>query len=115
MGEKKRKATRQSKRSGPGRRRVLISLAKWSAVGAIWVGFAGLLFLGWGAFDLPDVSTLNDVKKQPRITLLAADGSLISSYGDLYGAFVHLDQMSGYLPAAVVATEDRRFYRHHGI
>jgi penicillin-binding protein 1A len=88
---------------------------KWSAVGAIWSGFAALLFLGWCAFDLPDVSTLNDVKRQPSITLLAADGTLLASYGDLYGEFTHLDQMSGFLPAAVLATEDRRFYHHYGV
>jgi penicillin-binding protein 1A len=88
---------------------------KWGAVGAIWSGFAVLLFLGWCAFDLPDVSSLNDVKKQPSITLIAADGSLLASYGDLYGEFTHLDQMAGALPAAVLATEDRRFYSHYGI
>jgi penicillin-binding protein 1A len=88
---------------------------KWGAVGAIWSGFAALLFLGWCAFDLPDVSSLNDVKKQPSITLIATDGTLLASYGDLYGEFTHLDQMAGFLPAAVLATEDRRFYSHYGI
>jgi penicillin-binding protein 1A len=88
---------------------------KWGAVGAIWSGFAAVLFLGWCAFDLPDVSTLNDVKRQPSITLLAADGTLLASYGDLYGEFTHLDEMSGFLPAAVLATEDRRFYHHYGV
>jgi penicillin-binding protein 1A len=88
---------------------------KWGAVGGIWSAFAALLFLGWCAFDLPDVSSLNDVKKQPSITLIAADGSLLASYGDLYGEFTHLDQMAGSLPAAVLATEDRRFYSHLGI
>ena len=97
------------------RRRLLWGGLKWGAVGAIWSAFAALLFLGWCAFDLPDVSTLNDIKRQPSVTLLAADGSLIASYGDLYGEFVHLDEMSGYLPAAVLSTEDRRFYHHHGI
>jgi penicillin-binding protein 1A len=74
-----------------------------------------LLFLGWCAYGLPDVSSLNDIKKRPSITLIADDGSLLSSYGDLYGEFVHLDQMSPYIPAAVIATEDRRFYTHMGI
>jgi len=88
---------------------------KWGAVGAIWSGFAALLFLGWCAFDLPDVSSLNQVKRQPSITLIAGDGTLLASYGDLYGEFTHLDQMAGFLPAAVLATEDRRFYHHYGI
>jgi penicillin-binding protein 1A len=97
------------------RRRLFWFSLKWGAVGSIWAGFAVLLFLGWCAYDLPDVSTLNDIKRRPSITLLAADGSLITSYGDLYGEFVHLDQMSPYLPEAVIATEDRRFYHHFGV
>jgi penicillin-binding protein 1A len=97
------------------RRRFFWFLLKWGAVGAIWASFAVVLFLGWCAYDLPDVSSLNDIKRRPSITLLAADGSLITSYGDLYGEFVHLDQMSPYLPEAVIATEDRRFYHHYGI
>jgi penicillin-binding protein 1A len=92
-----------------------LGFAKWGAVGAIWSGFAALLFLGWCAYDLPDVSGLNDIKRQPSITLLANDGSLVASYGDLYGSFVHLNEMSAFLPAAVIATEDRRFYHHIGI
>src|ERR1700755_1380597 len=118
----------QSKRPGPRqpgpkpetrnkgrRRRLLLASAKWGAVGAIWGGFAILLFLGWCAYGLPDVSSLNDIKKRPSITLIADDGKLLGNYGDLYGEFVHLDQMSPDLPAAVIATEDRRFYSHMGI
>ena len=97
------------------RRPLLFFTLKWGAVCSIWAGFFALLFLGWCAYDLPDVSGLNDIKRRPSISLLAADGSLITSYGDLYGDFVHLDQMSPYLPAAVIATEDRRFYHHYGI
>jgi len=109
------KAASGSRGAPTWRRRLFWFSLKWGAVGAIWTGFAVLLFLGWCAYDLPDVSTLNDIKRRPSVTLLAADGSLITSYGDLYGEFVHLDQMSPYLPAAVLATEDRRFYHHYGI
>ena len=112
MAERNSKSGRQPRLW---RRRLLLGGLKWGAVGAIWSSFAALLFLGWCAFDLPDVSSLNDVKKQPSITLIAADGTLLASYGDLYGEFTHLDQMSGFLPAAVLATEDRRFYHHYGI
>src|SRR4051812_37972973 len=105
----------QGPRQRSWRRRLMWTALRWGAVGAIWSSFAALLFLGWCAFDLPDVSSLNDVKKQPSITLIAADGSLLASYGDLYGEFTHLDQMASTLPAAVLATEDRRFYSHFGI
>src|SRR5262245_39453684 len=117
MAKRTTKTARQPQGPSKGswRRRLMWAGLKWGAVGGIWSGFAALLFLGWCAFDLPDVSGLNDVKRQPSITLIAADGTLLTSYGDLYGEFTHLDQMAGFLPAAVLATEDRRFYHHAAI
>jgi len=84
-------------------------------VGAIWTGFFALLFLAWCAYDLPGPERLNELKRQPSVALLAADGSLIASYGDLYGDSVRLADLPPYLPAAVLATEDRRFYDHFGV
>ena len=103
-------------RPGRSRRRaVLWFLARWSMVGAIWTGFFALLFLAWCAYDLPGPERLNELKRQPSVALLAADGSLIASYGDLYGDSVRLADLPPYLPAAVLATEDRRFYDHFGL
>ncbi|HEV8389222.1 MAG TPA: PBP1A family penicillin-binding protein [Dongiaceae bacterium] len=103
-------------RRGHSRRRAALwFLAKWSMVGAIWTGFFALLFLAWCAYDLPGPERLNELKRQPSVALLAADGSLIASYGDLYGDSVRLADLPPYLPAAVLATEDRRFYDHFGV
>lgn len=90
-------------------------LARWSLVGAIWTGFFALLFLAWCAYGLPGPERLNELKRRPSVTLLAADGSLIASYGDLFGDTVRLADLPPYLPAAVLATEDRRFYDHFGL
>ncbi len=90
-------------------------LARWSLVGAIWTGFFALLFLAWCAYDLPGPERLNELKRRPSVTLLASDGSLIASYGDLFGDNVRLADLPPYLPAAVLATEDRRFYDHFGL
>lgn len=84
-------------------------------VGAIWTGFFALLFLAWCAYDLPGPERLNELKGQPSVAVMAADGSLLASYGDLYGDSVRLADLPPYLPAAVLATEDRRFYSHWGI
>ena len=97
------------------RRRVAWFIARWSLVGAIWTGFVALLFLAWCAYDLPGPERLNELKRRPSVTLLAADGSLIASYGDLFGDTVRLADLPPYLPAAVLATEDRRFYDHFGL
>src|SRR5262245_35174985 len=88
---------------------------RWGLVSASWMTLLGLMFLGWLAYDLPDVSRLNEIRKQPSVTLLADDGEVIATYGDLYGATVQLRDLPPYLPQAVLATEDRRFYSHFGV
>jgi penicillin-binding protein 1A len=81
----------------------------------VW-GFVALAALiGWYAYDLPDVSAINKFNRRPSVTFVAADGTPIATYGDLYGGAVSLDEMSPYLPQAVLATEDRRFYNHFGL
>jgi penicillin-binding protein 1A len=102
-------------RQAPRRRRWSGFLLRWGLVAASWTILAALVFLGWLAYDLPDVSRLNEIRKKPSITLLADDGEVIATYGDLYGATVRLADLPPYLPQAVLATEDRRFYRHIGL
>ena len=53
--------------------------------------------------------------RQPTITLVTSDGKTLASYGDLYGESVQLRELPEHLPAAVLATEDRRFYDHFGL
>ena len=54
-------------------------------------------------------------ERRPSVTVLAADDSLIGTFGDLFGKPLSLGEMSPYLPKAVIAAEDRRFYSHFGI
>ena len=111
MAKKRGKSAEQQRK----RRRWPWFMLRWGLVGASWSVFVGLVFLGWLAYDLPDVSRLGEIRKQPSVTLLADDGEVIATYGDLYGATVQLDELPPYLPQAVLATEDRRFYGHFGL
>jgi len=90
-------------------------LLKWASVAAIWCIFVGLCFVAWLAYDLPDLSRLTNADRRASVTLVTADGQILASYGDLYGKAVKLDQLPSYLPDALLATEDRRFYAHFGI
>ena len=96
------------------RRGLWLGLGKWALVGGIWSFFLGLLFVGWLAYDLPDVSKLDQIERRASVTLVTADGRMLASFGDLYGEPVTLSELPDYLPQAVIATEDRRFYRHPG-
>ena len=71
--------------------------------------------LGYFALTLPDTSELTRAERRPSVTVLAADGSLLATFGDLFGQPLTLREMSPYLPKAVIATEDRRFYSHFGV
>src|SRR5215813_6729789 len=113
-------ARKSGKSAEPSRRRAKPrrwpwTLLRWSLLFGSWGTLAGLCFLGWLVYDLPDVSRLNEIHRQPSITLLADDGSVIASYGDLYGQTVKLSDLPLYLSHAVIATEDRRFYHHFGL
>jgi penicillin-binding protein 1A len=71
--------------------------------------------VGYFALTLPDTGELTRAERRPSVTILAADGSLLTTYGDLFGQPLTLKEMSPYLPKAVIATEDRRFYSHFGV
>jgi penicillin-binding protein 1A len=81
----------------------------------LWMAILGGGVLGYFALTLPDTSDLTKAERRPSITILAADGTLLTTFGDLFGQPLTLREMSPYLPKAVIATEDRRFYSHFGI
>ncbi len=88
---------------------------KLSATVGVWVVIAVIGLLAWYATDLPDIDDALAVTRQPTVTVLAADGSVIATRGDLYGVPVDLRSLPKALPEAVLATEDRRFYDHFGL
>ena len=98
----------------PRRRRVWF-YAKWATVAALWCFVLAAVLLAWIATTLPDIRELGHTDRHPSVTLRAADGSLIATYGDLYGEPMKLSDLPKALPEAVIATEDRRFYRHFGL
>jgi penicillin-binding protein 1A len=85
------------------------------ALAALWGLILGGGVIGYFALTLPDTSQLAVAERRPNLTILAADGSAIATYGDLFGRPLMLQQMSPDLPEAVIATEDRRFYSNFGI
>jgi penicillin-binding protein 1A len=81
----------------------------------LWALIAAGGAVGYFALTLPDTRQLAQSQRRPSVSILADDGSLLASYGDLFGRPLRLKEMSRYLPQAVIATEDRRFYSHFGI
>jgi penicillin-binding protein 1A len=81
----------------------------------LWAMIVGGGALAYFAFTLPDTNQLTVAERRPSVTILADDGSVIATFGDLFGQPLTLKEMSPSLPKAVIATEDRRFYSHFGI
>ncbi|MFQ5984073.1 MAG: transglycosylase domain-containing protein, partial [Alphaproteobacteria bacterium] len=107
------------RRASPGRsrrRRFTAGwFATWLAVIVVWAGIGGLGLVAYYAYDLPDITRLKESHRLPSVTLVAADGTPIARFGELYGPPVALDELPPALSQAVIATEDRRFYRHFGL
>ncbi len=82
-----------------------------SAVVVLFVGLA----VGYVYLTLPDVTTLLDGRARGSVTLLDRDGEVYAWRGQQFGGVVTADSVSRHLKHAVVATEDKRFYRHFGL
>jgi len=87
----------------------------WALVACIWLAIAvgGVLF--YYALSLPDTSNLWASNRVPSTSILAANGEVLSHRGDLQGGQASLKELPRYLPDAVLATEDQRFYWHFGV
>jgi penicillin-binding protein 1A len=64
---------------------------------------------------LPDVGTLREVQLQVPLRIYSRDGKLIQSIGEQRRIPVRYEQLPKKLILAFLATEDDRFFRHHGV
>lgn len=78
---------------------------------ALVVGLSSYYFYS----QLPEVAQLVDGRARGSVTMLDREGKVFAWRGETYGGMVTSDKVSKYLREAVVATEDRRFYRHFGV
>ncbi|WP_412174865.1 transglycosylase domain-containing protein [Actibacterium sp. XHP0104] len=73
------------------------------------------LSVGYFAASLPPVSELVDGRTRGSVTLLDRSGEVFAWRGDQFGGQINANTVAPVLREAVVATEDKRFYRHFGI
>lgn len=97
----------------------LISLI-WRVIwGSIWrVGATVFLILALATAyfysTLPEASALFDGRARGSVTMLDTDGRVFAWRGETFG-MVSSDKIAPALKNAVVATEDKRFYKHFGV
>jgi len=98
-------------------RYALIALALTAAL-----AFAFVLSVLWRwSRDLPGLEAFESLRLTATTTLYAEDGTPIATLASVEGGraverrLVRLEEVSPAAVAAIVASEDRRFFRHHGI
>jgi penicillin-binding protein 1A len=104
-----------SSESAPGARRRNRVAAKLALSAMTLTGMAGAAWLAWCLHDLPSVDAPKALAVRSSITVLAAGGEMLAEVGDLPGDALAADQLPPALVAAVLSTEDRRFFSHIGI
>lgn len=113
-GSRKRGAAR-GRKTQTRTRRVLNWLVYWSCILAIWGGVATAGVVVWYGAQLPSASTWAVPDRPPNVKIIAADGTLVTNRGATGGQALGLHEMSPYVPKAVIAIEDRRFFSHFGV
>jgi penicillin-binding protein 1A len=93
-------------------------LRRWLKLGGI---AAGVLVLALGAWigvlvvTTPDVAELRQASTARPSVILSSDGEVIGRFSQAYQAPVALSDVAPQVVQALIATEDHRFYAHHGI
>ncbi|MED5618918.1 penicillin-binding protein 1A [Ideonella sp. BN130291] len=98
-------------------------LSSWRGRDALWyVGALLLALLVGGVLYIaalvpltPGIEDLKQVQTVKPSVLLSADGKTLATFRRTQQEPVKLEQVSPHVVQALLATEDRRFYDHHGL
>ncbi|MER9424100.1 penicillin-binding protein [Mesorhizobium sp. M0317] len=113
----KAKSSSRGKRGKPRRGLfgVMARMFYWCFVLCIWGGIAVAGIVVYYGAKMPAATTWSIPNRAPNIKIVSVDGQLLANRGMSGGEAVGLHEMSPYIPEAVIAIEDRRFYSHFGI
>ncbi|SDG80559.1 transglycosylase domain-containing protein [Sulfitobacter delicatus] len=80
------------------------------------VAFLALaLAVGYTYTTIPPLDDLLDGRARGSVTMLDREGDVFAWRGDQFGGVVTAESVSKHLKNAVIATEDKRFYKHFGV
>src|SRR5262245_29371950 len=85
----------------------LAFVAPLYALAAAGAGIA--LLMVYYSVIYPDPLSLRPKEREPAVRILARDGSVLAERGGV-DEYVPLDLLPRFVPDAVIATEDQRFY-----
>ncbi|HEX2255952.1 MAG TPA: transglycosylase domain-containing protein, partial [Afifellaceae bacterium] len=96
------------------RRQRLPFLVRWLLRLPLVLSLALVLAIVYLSLDFADIGAPAPSERRPAVTLLDREGVPFARFGDQYGEALTVQEMSPWLPKAVVAVEDRRFWQHPG-
>jgi penicillin-binding protein 1A len=111
------------RRLGARARKALVPLGRVFTRPAAWIPLVGVCALGigaaWGSWQnlcatCPSIAQIRTWEPEQTTKLFAHDGELLAEIGYRRRTPVSIDSLPAYVAQAVIAIEDKRFYRHGG-
>jgi penicillin-binding protein 1A len=65
--------------------------------------------------NLPSIDRLSDIEPAATTRILARDGTVLARLYDKDRVYVPITSIPNVMREAIIATEDERFYQHHGV
>jgi penicillin-binding protein 1A len=96
-------------------RRAIGTAVKIALIGALTALVALVIAVVVAMSSLPGYSELKSSPNGQMIRVHAADGSVLVSLGPSYGQWLGSGEIPQVMKDAMIAVEDRRFYRHPGV
>jgi penicillin-binding protein 1A len=93
----------------------LRSMVYWCCVFGIWGGIAIAGVVAFYGARMPSAATWSIPDRPPNVKIVSVNGETMANRGATGGEALLLGDMSPYIPEAVIAIEDRRFYSHFGV
>src|SRR5262245_34619620 len=106
-------ASRLGERRGP--RPAIFTVLSWIMTLSLWGTLVAAAVIGYAFLSLDKQGLCTIPAREPAMILLADDGKVLAEAGSFFGDAVRLDELPAYVPQAVIAIEDRRFYQHFGV
>jgi penicillin-binding protein 1A len=97
-------------------RKVVLRIVLWGAVAVVAANLLLVLLVLLGAFGpVPGREELEQIRNPVATEIYTSDGELMGTYHIQNRQYLEPYQVTSTIRNALIATEDARFYKHHGI
>ncbi len=90
-------------------------ILRWGFFFFIWIAITATITLLYYCQGLPSLSDLENGSGKQVVQINYSNGNRITNRGEIYTSEVNFYELPTHLINAVIATEDRRFFSHHGV